>query len=92
MPQDLCDAVINTLYKNNGENCDCSDYRGITILFIAGKVPARVLLNIAEESIPESQCGFRANGGMIDTVFVLCQPQEKCQEHNKRLCYYCRPH
>ena len=67
LPQDLRDdAVIITLYKNKCEKSDCSNYRGITLLSIAGKVLARVLLNrlvptIAEEILSESQCGFRAN-------------------------------
>ena len=38
LPQDLRDAVIITLYKNKGEKSDCSKYRGITLLSIAGKV------------------------------------------------------
>ena len=44
LPQDLRDAVIITLYKNKGEKSDCSNYRGITLLSIAGKILARVLL------------------------------------------------
>ena len=49
-----------------GEKSDCSNYRGITLLSIAGKILARVLLNrliptIAQENTPESQCGFRSN-------------------------------
>ncbi|XP_047488146.1 uncharacterized protein LOC125038649 [Penaeus chinensis] len=38
--------------------------------------------NIIEEHLPESQCGFRANRGTIDMVFVLIQLQEKCREQN----------
>jgi exonuclease III len=88
LPQDLRDAVIITLYKNKGEKSDCSNYRGITLLSIAGKILARVLLNrlvptIAEDHVPESQCGFRANRGTADMVFVLRQIQEKCREQNK---------
>ena len=65
LPQDLCNVVIITLYKNKGEKSDCSNYRGITLLSIAGKVLARVLLNrlvptITEEILCKSQCGFRA--------------------------------
>ena len=89
LTQDLRDSVI-TLYKNKGEKSDCSNYRGITLLSIAGKILARVLLNrlvpaIAEEHIPESQCGFRANRGTTDMVFVLRQLQEKCREQIKGL-------
>ncbi|XP_069771587.1 uncharacterized protein [Narcine bancroftii] len=45
LPQDLRDATIITLYKNKGEKSDCSNYRGITLLSIEGKIFARILLN-----------------------------------------------
>ena len=59
LPQDLRDAVIVSLYKNKGEKPDCSNHRGITLLSIADKILARVLLNrliptIAQENMPES--------------------------------------
>ncbi|XP_063615901.1 uncharacterized protein LOC134789116 [Penaeus indicus] len=90
LPRDLRDAVIITLYKNKGEKSDCSNYRGITMLSIAGKILARVLLNrlvptIAEDHHPETQCGFRTNRGTTDMVFVLRQLQEKYREQNKGL-------
>ena len=72
--------VIVSLYKNKGEKTDCSNYQGITLLSIAGKILAHVLLNnliltIAQENMPESQCGF------IDMhIFVLRQIQEKYRE------------
>ncbi len=89
VPQDLKDAVIVSLYKNKGEKSDCSD-RGITLLSITGKILALALLNrltpnIAEEIMPESQCGFRANRGTSDMIFVLRQIQEKCREQNMGL-------
>ena len=90
VPQDLRDAVIVSLYKNKGEKLDCSNYRGVTLLSIAGKILAHVLLNrlilmITQKSMPESQCGFRSNRGTIDMIFMLRQILEKCREQNMGL-------
>ena len=90
LPQDLGDAVIVSLCKNKGEKSDCSNYRGITLLSIAGLFLARVLLNrliltIAQESTPKSRCGFRSNRGTVDMIFVLRQIQQKCREQNMGL-------
>ena len=90
LPQDLRDAVIVTLYKNKGGKSHCPNYRGITILSIAGKIVARVLLNrlvptIAGKHLPESQCGFRASRGATDMVFALRLIQEKYREQKKGL-------
>ena len=90
IPQDLRDAVIVSLYKNKGEKSDCANYRGVTLLSIAGKILARIILDrliptIAEENLPESQCGFRAKRGTADMIFVLRQIQEKCREQNMGL-------
>ena len=76
--QDLRDAVIVSLYKNKGEKSDCSDYQGITLLSIAGKLLAHILLNrlipmIAQENTSESQWGFSSNRGTIDMIVVLRQ-------------------
>ena len=78
------------LCKNKGEKSDCSNYRGITLLSIAGRILARVLLNrliptLAQENTPESQCGFRSDRGTVDMIFVLRQIQGKCREQNMGL-------
>ena len=55
LPQDLKDATIVSLYKNKGAKSDCSNYRGITLLSIAGKISCpcpilnRLIPTIAEE-------------------------------------------
>ena len=82
--QQLKDAFIICLYKNgNRELCD--NYRGISLLTIAGKLLARVLLNrlivhLELGLLPESHCGFRGGRGTIDMIFAAHQLQGKCQE------------
>lgn len=87
LPQDFKDASIIHLYKRKGNRQACDNHRGISLLSIAGKVLARVLLNrlivhLEKDLLPESQCGFRKNRGTIDMVFAARQLQEKCQEQN----------
>lgn len=90
MPAELRDASIVALYKNKGSRASCGNYRGISLLSIAGKILARVLLNrllasISEPNLPESQCGFRPDRSPIDMVFTVRQVQEKCLEQNLHL-------
>nr|KAG5693154.1 hypothetical protein BaRGS_035352 [Batillaria attramentaria] len=63
MPDDFRDALIVSLYKNKGSKADCGNYRGISLLSIAGKIFARVILNrlidVSELNLPEAQCGRR---------------------------------
>ena len=43
--QDFRDATIVHLYKNKGDRTCCDNHRGISLLCIAGKVLARLILN-----------------------------------------------
>ena len=90
LPQDFKDANIIHLYKNKGEKASCDNHRGISLLSIAGKILARIILNRITERLldsvaPESQCGFRKNRGTVDMVFALRQLQEKCLEQHQDL-------
>ena len=38
VPQEMRDSFITTLYKNNGDRSDCNNYRGISLLWVAGKL------------------------------------------------------
>ena len=86
--QDFKDASIIHLYKRKGNPQVCDNHRGISLLSIAGKILAKILLNRLNEHldqaglIPESQCGFRTYRGTIDMIFTARQLQEKCQEQN----------
>ena len=92
IPQEFKDATIIYLFKRKGNHQVCDNHRGISLLSIAGKILARVLLNRLNEHLersgllPESQCGFRKNRGTINMIFtarqLARQLQEKCQEQN----------
>ena len=88
IPQEFKDATIIYLFKRKGNPQFCDNHRGISLLSIAGKILARVLLNRLNEHLerpgllPESQCGFRKKRGTIDMIFTARQLQEKCQEQN----------
>ncbi|BHF85805.1 hypothetical protein SprV_1002897800 [Sparganum proliferum] len=45
VPQDFKDATIVHLYKRKGNRQICDNHRGISLLNIAGKILARILLN-----------------------------------------------
>lgn len=89
VPQDFRDALIVTIYKKKGDRAECGNHRGISLLAIAGKVLAKIILQrlqfITEEILPESQCGFRAGRSTADMIFTLRQLQEKSIEQRRPL-------
>ena len=90
VPKAFKDAHIVHLYKKKGDKSDCNNHRGISLLSVAGKIMARLLLDrlvahLTEKILPESQCGFRSGRGTIDMVFSARQIQEKCREQHMDL-------
>ena len=86
-PHELKDTSIVHLYKRKGNRQTCDNHRDISLLSIAGKILARVLLNrlidhLEDGLLPGSQCGFRPGRGTADMIFAARQLQEKCQEQN----------
>ena len=88
LPGDWRDANIVNIFKK-GDKRQCRNYRGISLLSIAGKVLARIILRclqiLAEDILPESQCGFHSNRGTIDMIFCARQLQEKSKEQQRPL-------
>ena len=89
-PQQWKDADIISIYKKKGDRAVCGNSRGISLLSTAGKVLARVMLVrllqcVADDVLPESQCGFRRERSTVNMVFVARQLQEKCREQHKDL-------
>ncbi|BHF63933.1 hypothetical protein SprV_0200692900 [Sparganum proliferum] len=75
VPQDFKDDTIVHLYKHKGNRKICDSHQGISLLNIAGKIFARILLNrlnnhLEQGLLPESQCGFRRHHGTTDMILV----------------------
>ena len=87
VPQTWKDASIVTIYKK-GDRTDCGNYRGISLLSIAGKIFARILLNrlsIHTKGSSRDSVSFRGNRSTVDMIFCLRQLQEKCIEQDRPL-------
>lgn len=41
----FCNALIAALYNNKGSKSNCGNYRGISLLSVAGTIVTRILLN-----------------------------------------------
>ena len=89
VPQEFKDVLILPIFKNKGDHRDCGNYRGISLLAIAGKIMAKVvqarLSKLAEDVLTESQCGFRQERSTIDMIFSIRQIQEKAIEQEQEL-------
>ncbi|BHF59924.1 hypothetical protein SprV_0100288500 [Sparganum proliferum] len=82
-------ALFQEMWRQ-GNRQICDNHRGISLLNIAGKIFARILLNrlnnhLEQGLLPESQCGFRRHRGTTDMIFASRQLQEKCQEMRTHL-------
>ena len=77
--------------QNKGTGADCGNYRGISLLSVAGKIIACIILNrliltFSGESLFDSQCRLCPNQSTVDMIFTVRQVQEKCLEQNVSLC------
>ena len=76
--------IITPIHKK-GDKLNAENYRAIALLSIPGKVFCKILMcrysNIIEESISDSQFGFRPGRGTIDAIFIVRQIIEKAREH-----------
>ena len=82
VPKDWADVGP---HPKKGDFKSCDNWKGIALLDVIEKVVARVLQErlqeLAEEELPESQCGFRKARSCTDMIFVVCQLVEKSWEH-----------
>jgi hypothetical protein len=90
-PLDWQTAVVIPIFKK-GDQRDCTNYRGISLLSLPGKVYAKVLerkcRDIVDSKIQDEQCGFRTGRSTRDQIFTLKQVFEKAWEYNVKV-YSC---
>jgi hypothetical protein len=86
VPQDFKDGIIVPVYKK-GAKSDCSNYRGITLLSIAGKILTTIIrsrmLRLYESTIRDQQAGFRGGRGCADQIFLLRRCIERRLRHGQ---------
>lgn len=87
-PEDWQTGIITPIYKK-GDSKECQNYRGITLLSVPGKLFARVLeariREKVEDSLGESQCGFRPNRGVQDHISTMRMLIEKARRTNREI-------
>ena len=71
-----------------GDRTECGNSRGISLLSVAGKALAKIMLthlleHVVDLVLPESQCGSRHGRSTIDMIFVAQQLQERCCEQHQ---------
>ena len=76
--------------SKKGDRAECGNSRGISLLSVAGKVLAKIMLtrlleHVVDLVLPESQRGFRRGRSTINMISVARQLQEKCREQHKDL-------
>ena len=92
VPLDWQTGVVVPLFKK-GDRRVCSNYRGITLLSLPGKVFSGVLQRrvrrIVEPRIQEEQCGFRPGRGTVDQLYTLRRILEGAWEfaHPVHMCF-----
>ena len=74
MPEDWRSAVIVPLYKRKGVRDGCRNFRGISLLSVAGKIYEKILVDrlrrMTEGFIGDEQGSFRLwKGGMCSSNF-----------------------
>ena len=68
----------------------CGISRGNSLLSVAGKVLAKIMLtrlleHVVDLVLPESQCGYRRGRSTIDMIFHARQQQERCRKQHQDL-------
>jgi hypothetical protein len=85
LPQQWKESIIVPIFMK-GDNTDCHNYQGISLLSTACKILSNILLArltpYVNEIIGDHQCGFRRNTSTTDQIFHISQILEKKWDYN----------
>lgn len=80
VPSEWRDGIVIPIPKK-GDQRECSNWRGITLLSTPGKIMATILLNrmrnAVDERLRQEQAGFRPGRSCCEQIFTLRQIIEK---------------
>ena len=80
--------MMMTIFKK-GDCKQCTNYRGISLRSLPGKVYAKCLerkcREIVESKLEDGRCGFRPGRSTMNQIFTLKQIFEKSWEYGKDL-------
>ena len=84
VPEDWRSAVIVPLYKSKGNMTECKNYRGISLLSVAGKIYTGILVDrvsrVTKGLIDDEEGGYRSERGCVDLIFALKEIGEKVKD------------
>ena len=84
--------MIAELYESKGERIECMNYRGISLLIVAGKIYAGILVDrvsrVTEGSIDEEQGGFQIRESYQVPGLCSLSVRGCCMSHCSCLFFY----
>ena len=74
-------VALKPLYRK-GDKSECSNYQGISLVFVGSKLFSNMILfrlrDVIDKVLREEQSGFRKGRGWFDQIFTLRLIIEKC--------------
>jgi len=84
IPEEWHQGIIIPLHKGKGSKSECSNYRGITLLSVPGKVFAHTILARIKPTLLShrrpQQSGFTPGRSMCDRIATLCNTAQRRQD------------
>ncbi|XP_012943709.1 uncharacterized protein LOC101861615 [Aplysia californica] len=88
IPEDWSTGVIVKV-PEKGALRDCNNWRGITLLSVPSKIPAKIITNRMSDAVDsylrKEQAGFRKERRCTDQIFALRNIIEQCTEWQRQL-------